>query len=490
MPSSHRSTRPRRSLAMLGCALLAAGGFGRACRAPAPSADPPPGFFEKSRALHFPDGPPPGVIYLRIHGGMVPELWSGFALARGAVEVPPGAEARIVVTNDDAFDLRWLGGLRPYDLQSLELTGSSIGHRALLRLRRLSGLHALSIGRTGATDATIEALADIPGLRRLYAPDTRATGRAIRALGGHERLQALDLKGCDIDDASLEALADIPSLELLNLGGTRVTDAGVARLPVVAPRLRSLWLNFTAVGNASMTALARMPRLEYLNLESTFVTDDGVAALAESNSLADPMLNRVEVGDAGIAALGRLETLRWLDFGSTRVTSRGVAALAGRRVRGINLTDTAVDDAVIDVLLGFPLLEGAGLMGTAVTETGFERLLEAMPDLDAKVGEPPRPDPKRGWKNRESDPAREDEADAGRAGASPSAPAIHPLDDPAGGDSTEEGGVRRRGRLAGPSRTPRPRRTRNAGGRCAPSCRCVRRSSRRRVRRAIRRCVV
>jgi hypothetical protein len=92
---------------------------------------------------------------------------------------------------------------------------------------------------------------------------------------------ALSDRGTKVTDAGLERLKAVKGLRRLHLSGTAVTDAGLAHLAGLKG-LRHLYLGHTAIGDDGLEHLAGLPVLTGLQLHGTKVTADGVAKLQKA----------------------------------------------------------------------------------------------------------------------------------------------------------------------------------------------------------------
>jgi hypothetical protein len=103
-------------------------------------------------------------------------------------------------------------------------------------------------------------------------------GSELARLKAFPRLRVLILNGSNVTDEDLEALAKLPRLETLNLAATEITDNGLRRL-VGSPHLTSLSLRDTYVTDAGLKYLESMPALEEVFLDGAYVTNEGAAQL-------------------------------------------------------------------------------------------------------------------------------------------------------------------------------------------------------------------
>ena len=145
--------------------------------------------------------------------------------------------------------IQHLGGLVLYDYQV------DVGRDPRRRTAAIRLVHALAgddllrsaalvdfSGNTRLTDADLQQLKSLPGLRILDLGGTQITDAGLQNLAGLAQLQDLRLDGTRITDAGLKHLRGLGRLERLSLIGTGVTDAGLEQLKGLS-RLREIWTN-------------------------------------------------------------------------------------------------------------------------------------------------------------------------------------------------------------------------------------------------------
>jgi acetyl esterase/lipase len=230
--------------------------------------------------------------------------------------------------------------------------GSRLRDEDLKALGAVEHLEVLKLDATGVTDAGLEHLSGLTGLRWLYLERTRITDAGLRALKPLRALTILDVAGTAAGDAGLERIARLESLAGLDLTGTRVTDAGLRSLAPLG-QLEVLRLSRTAVTDAGLEALsalhalkslsldgcpgvrgrglrplASLPDLQVLVLDGAPVDDEGMDAIGTLAHLSELYLEGTSVSDAGLARLRGLASLRKVFLHGTRCTEEGVKALA------------------------------------------------------------------------------------------------------------------------------------------------------------------
>jgi hypothetical protein len=113
---------------------------------------------------------------------------------------------------------------------------------------------------TGATDADLRYLRDVPTVERALLSSTNVTDQGIPYLLACPKLRYVSLDGAPITDAGIAQLVALTDLETLSLSGTKVTDAGLEHLAKL-PKLKELWLRDTAITDAGYRRLqAALPK--------------------------------------------------------------------------------------------------------------------------------------------------------------------------------------------------------------------------------------
>ena len=151
------------------------------------------------------------------------------------------------------------------------------------------------------------------------------------------------------DDTLQPAMA--PTLTFIDLSSTHITDRTVVALAAL-PQLRHVWLSSTPITDASLAAVANMPALVSLRIDGTPVSDAGIAALAAAPALVVLSAGSTAVTDAAIATVLAARPLTYLALPHTHVTGKAFAPLATRcNLAGIDLGDTRIDSATAQHIL-------------------------------------------------------------------------------------------------------------------------------------------
>jgi hypothetical protein len=125
-----------------------------------------------------------------------------------------------------------LSGLVVFDDQPDDLAAAPTTSPVPRWLRNLLGddFFRTAVHVVAFNDASMEAVRELPELRRLDFVGGPATDAGLAHVGRLSRLEKLNLSDTQITDAGLEHLQGLTQLRELCLRGTRVTNEGVNRL--------------------------------------------------------------------------------------------------------------------------------------------------------------------------------------------------------------------------------------------------------------------
>ena len=295
----------------------------------------------------------------------------------------------------------------------------------------------VSLARTWATDADIERVAGLKGLKRLdlsltYISDRGAerlkaldqledlnlfaaefiTDAALAFLRGNRQLKTLNLRGTDVTDTSLAYVAELSQLKSLDISFTQISDVGLEHLASLA-QLEELNLGGNKISGTSLHVLKLLPKLRKLSFYgiqrrnagwcwAPVVTDLELETISLLSGLEDlnigygvalgaarpkdlgPADGEAEcriaggtrVTDLGLARLSRLEKLQHLDVSGSAITSNGLKALANLRdLRRLSLWNVkGIDDTAAPYLEALGNLTSLDLSNTAVGDETLARL--------------------------------------------------------------------------------------------------------------------
>jgi hypothetical protein len=121
-------------------------------------------------------------------------------------------------------------------LLSVRFQGDEFTDANLTDLCELRSLGRLVLAGKGFTDVGIRTVSGLKGLTYLSLVDTQVTDAGLKEVAGLEALQILYLGGCpSVTDASVDSLARMKGLSKVYLTRTGMTVEGVARLRKALP---------------------------------------------------------------------------------------------------------------------------------------------------------------------------------------------------------------------------------------------------------------
>ena len=202
----------------------------------------PPG-----RVVQFPEDHSLGLLLIRPWGAGPEVRLTPLGEARGAVDVPPGAELGLHIGRvSPSMDFSALGRLRSDDLQLLAMNSDAITDEYLIHIAGLTSLRSLSLSSRGITGEGFQHLSGMKSLEILILTNTNVADTALSHLGALTSLRTLYLNHSRVGDVGMRFVGKIGSLEQLSLIGTRVGDAGLFHLRGLTS-LRRLHLGGTDV---------------------------------------------------------------------------------------------------------------------------------------------------------------------------------------------------------------------------------------------------
>jgi hypothetical protein len=213
--------------------------------------------------------------------------------------------------------------------------------------RRADGKWEVSLLNAPFFDADLSALDQLEPLAVLNLSGTGVTDRGMVRIGKFIHLEHLNLMSTQVTTLGLEELKDLKELLLLAVGRA-TTDRAIPTL-LLHSKLRVLALTHSAVTDDGLKELKRLQHLAGLSLSHTRVTDKGMPALNEIKSLRNVDLVRTGVGDEGAKHLAAHPALELVDLQQTRLTDEGLAELGKLRalkrlvVFGTKVTKPAVE---------------------------------------------------------------------------------------------------------------------------------------------------
>jgi hypothetical protein len=172
-------------------------------------------------------------------------------------------------------------------------------------LASLTGLKMLELLRVPAlSDATLVHIAGLAHLEKITLSGASITGSGFVHLTGLGKLKSLIIPNAPLDDAGLANLGRLITLEQLYIGGGKYSNAGVASISKLAG-LTDLGLGSAGCTDACLAGLTGLTKLRKLDIEGPQVTDAWLDRIAAIKSLREVMIGGASVSDEAIARLHR-----------------------------------------------------------------------------------------------------------------------------------------------------------------------------------------
>lgn len=265
-------------------------------------------------------------------------------------------------------------------IEELDLEATEIGDLGLAELAKLTNLRKLRLNATTVSDRGLAALSGMKQLEELSLAGTLVRNLATLP----ESLVSLDLSNLNLSNDAFARLASLPKLRRLNLA---YTDLKLRPLP----QLQALDLTGTDVDDAMLPTLAQMPELEELLISHGRFTEKGFAALAPLKKLRRLEAVRTRLGENAAEALLQFPQLQRLNLDYTGVNDAVLARLRTLPLVELKLDSANISDASVEHLATMQTLRDLNLYHTTVSETGYAKLKQALPqtkivwDRDSKL---------------------------------------------------------------------------------------------------------
>lgn len=229
---------------------------------------------------------------------------------------------------------------------------SMVGDEGIAVIKDLPQLTDVSLERAAITDNALKLLAENPKLKYVRVPRTSVSDAGVAHLAAAPQVVLLDLLECPgVTGKSLTVIGQLKNLRNLRLFGAEIRDEHMPQLAGLT-QLEALGLQYCRVGDEGLDAISGLSKLKELNLYGTKVTDGGFPALGRLTGLQKLRLRETGVrGEKNLPELAKLTSLRELD-----------------------LSESPVQDSIVEALVQLPQLESLNLWNTQFTDAGAEKL--------------------------------------------------------------------------------------------------------------------
>jgi Leucine-rich repeat (LRR) protein len=279
-------------------------------------------------------------------------------------------------------------------LRKLDIASSQVTDRGLEYLSQIKTLECLELPRDqkGITDRGLEYLGRLTNLKhlsisRIHFNDPKMnkeyyTDRGLEYLSRCSELEELNIGSIGITDAGVEHIVRLTGLKSLGLFGCdNVTDSGFAKLTALKllESLTAFNNDITIAGLNRLGSLSSLKRLHILDvrrggavldlsgmtgLEYVIISfspksgdafnDADLACLKDLKMLGDLQIGPREFTDSGLRYLDGLTQMGRLALGGSKLTDAGIRHLAGmKKLHFLNISSPAEDAKLTDETLRF-----------------------------------------------------------------------------------------------------------------------------------------
>jgi serine/threonine protein kinase/Leucine-rich repeat (LRR) protein len=275
---------------------------------------------------------------------------------------------------------RWLRLISRLSLlESLSLRNTPVTDNEIDVLKIANRLAELDLAGTNVTDKGLLRLGQLPNLSSLSVNLGRFSEEVSKAFASGS-LNSLTLVGQQGDGVGdLASLRLLPKLTKLRLDGISV-DHLITALPTGLPNLRQL--DCDSARDSDMESLGSWDSLENLSLRGTQVTDVGLASLRKLSRLIELDVSSTPIHGDGFLTLRRLP-LKKLSLDFAPLSGDGVLAIAQLpNLESVSLRGTAVDNASLEALTAIDGLRSLDVRKSWTTHSGWEQFRRKMPGCD------------------------------------------------------------------------------------------------------------
>jgi len=187
-----------------------------------------------------------------------PIKWEWLEDARGNVTLPTGCKIKLKIATKGT-SLSALDEVDPEMLHALDLGHTENTDASLSHVSRLTGLRVLELTSTNVGDDSLDALPPLVNLQSLGMSHSRVTTKGLIHLAHLKNLREVWLSGTQVGDEGLTHFANLKFLVQLGLSGTKITDAGLKKLATLKELLRVYLFNTKVTHNGTQALRASLP---------------------------------------------------------------------------------------------------------------------------------------------------------------------------------------------------------------------------------------
>lgn len=178
------------------------------------------------------------------------------------------------------------------NLKRLNVRGTKITDTTLEFVSTLPALEALDIGYAEVTDVGLDRLTSMTSLRELTIGGNKLTDVGVHLLRQLPQLTYLDVGGeqrtdsglwsVSLTEAGVESIATLTGLRELRMAGRGVSGRSLEKLKGLVKLERLVLQNCKRIGDDSVPVLSTFTRLRVLDVKGTAMSEQAVAALRKN----------------------------------------------------------------------------------------------------------------------------------------------------------------------------------------------------------------
>jgi hypothetical protein len=223
------------------------------------------------------------------------------------------------------------------------------------------------------TDVGLAEVVSLPNLAHIHLYELPGcTGRFVRDLAGHSKLQVLSLS--DLKNLKCEGLKTISKLtkleSILLSGAPDLTDAALAEIDLPSG-LKHLRIVSSDVGDATLSRWLGQAELEYLDIDCQ-VSREIAPQLARQTRLCSLRIVNAEFLDEDFAFLAECEHLKRLRLCEMPIHGAFLSQIPHpKKLEHLDLTATLISDKQLPLLHRFSAINKLNLSWTPIQGIGF-----------------------------------------------------------------------------------------------------------------------
>ncbi len=180
-----------------------------------------------------------------------------------------------------AHNMSVLKGLRPDDLQVLDMYRTDVEDKDIQNISALTGLVGLQLDETEVGDESLKTICHLPNLKFLSLSSTQLTGSSLASLTALKNLKRLELGHNVLKKEYLSDLIKLSQIERLGLQGCHITDKDLETICKLENLRCLLLLENSQITDLGLKKIASLKKLLVLEITHARITPNGLKALVD-----------------------------------------------------------------------------------------------------------------------------------------------------------------------------------------------------------------